>query len=171
MEKIENLFIEHLKEHEKEQYINVLIESYAQYEAFYPSTEAWQSYLVDIRNSVTDENLQNILVAKDGEEILGGLHLFVGSDKAYDRPELQIDGTIIRLIGVLPKGRGRGIAKQLLQESFEFARKRGDEYIYLHSTDIMDIAIQLYLKLGFVRDQTKEFMKSGILVKSFKYKL
>lgn len=56
-------------------------------------------------------------------------------------------------------------------ESFDFARSRGNEYLYLHSTDLMNIAIQLYLKMGFVRDESKKFKNNGIHVKSFKYKL
>ncbi|MER2106707.1 MAG: GNAT family N-acetyltransferase [Solibacillus sp.] len=166
-----NITIEQLKEHEKAQYTEVLLESYAQYEQFYTSQEAWQAYVTDIRNSVHEADFADIFVAKNDEEILGGLHLFVGAEKAYGRPELQIDGTVIRLVGVHPKARGLGIAKKLLHESFAFARARGDEYIHLHSTDLMDVAIQLYLKLGFIRDTSKEFMKNDILVKSFKYKL
>ncbi len=87
-------------------------------------------------------------------------------------PELNIQSTIVRLLGVHPKGRGQGgVAKKLLHESFAFARKRQDQALYLHSGDMMQAAINLYLSLGFVRDESKEFYKGDILVKSFRYDL
>ncbi|WP_269919529.1 GNAT family N-acetyltransferase [Caldifermentibacillus hisashii] len=171
MSVVSEIVIENLKEEDKTRYAEVLVESYSQYEKDYTSKETWENYKAEIRDSVNNPNAETILVAKKGNEILGGLQLFIGSEKAYNLPELNINSTIVRLLGVHPNGRGHGIAKKLLNESFKFARLRGDEYLYLHSTDIMNVAIQLYLKLGFVRDETKDFDVNGILVKSFKYKL
>lgn len=168
---VSEIIIEKLKEEDKTRYADVLVESYRQYENRYPTKEMWENYLNELRNSVNDPNAEAIIVAKKGNDILGGLQLFVGSDKAYNMPELNIYSTIVRFLAVHPSGRGHGIAKKLLNESFQFARSRGDEYLYLHSSDIMNIAIQLYLKLGFIRDDSKDFNVKGILVKSFKYKL
>lgn len=165
------VYIGSLKENDKERYVEILVESYSQYEEYYPSKEAWKNYLSDIRNSVNHPDSAQIFIAKRGEEILGGLQLFIGSEKAYNLPDLKINSTIVRLHGIHPKARGLGIAKKLLEKSIEFARNRGDEYLYLHSTDLMDVAIKLYLKFGFVRDETKDFLKNGYLVKAFKYKL
>lgn len=171
MSLVTDIVIEKLKDEDKTRYAEVLVESYSQYESSYPSKEIWENYKNEIKNSVNDPNAEAIIVAKKGNEILGGLHLFIGSEKAYNKPELKIYSTIVRLLGVHPNGRGRGIAKKLLNESFQFARSRGDEYLYLHSTDMMNVAIQLYLKLGFSRDESRDFDESGILVKAFKYKL
>ncbi|MCY1186320.1 hypothetical protein D9M73_271820 [compost metagenome] len=110
-------------------------------------------------------------MAKRGNEILGGLQLFTDSEKAYGLPELTIHSTIVRLLGVHPQGRGLGIAKKLLHESFAFARARQDQALYLHSGDIMQVAINLYLSLGFVRDESKDFRKGDTLVKGFRHDL
>jgi len=168
---VTDVLIDRLKEEDKERYVEVLVESYAQYEKHYPSKEAWQDYISDIRNSVNHPHSAEIFVAKKGEDILGGLQLFIGSGNAYNRPELEIDSTIVRLLGIHPKARGLGIAKKLLDKSVEFARARGDEYLYLHSTDMMEAAIKLYIRFGFVRDERKDFQKNNFLVKAFKYKL
>lgn len=133
--------------------------------------EHWQSYLSDIHASVGNPNAETILIAKRGDDILGGLQLFTDAGKAYGLPELNIQSTIVRLLGVHPKGRGQGVAKKLLNESLAFARKRQDQALYLHSGDMMQAAINLYLSLGFVRDESKEFYKGDILVKSFRYDL
>ncbi|MBX8944472.1 MULTISPECIES: GNAT family N-acetyltransferase [Lysinibacillus] len=167
---VANIVIEHLQEEDYASYLEVLVESYAQYEKDYEE-EHWQSYLSDIRASVGNPNAETILIAKRGDDILGGLQLFTDAGKAYDLPELNIQSTIVRLLGVHPKGRGQGVAKKLLNESFAFARKRQDQALYLHSGDMMQAAINLYLSLGFVRDESKEFYKGDILVKSFRYDL
>lgn len=160
-----------LQDHEKAIYRTVLVESYLQYKDFYQDPQVWEGYLNDIRASIDNPNAEKVLVAKIGDEIVGGLQLFLDSEKAYGRPYLNIDSTIIRLLGVHPRGRRKGVAKKLLHESFNFARSRGDKALYLHSSDIMPTAIQLYLSNGFVRDTSKEFQKGDILVKSFRYDL
>ena len=67
--------IEHLQEEEYASYLKVLVESYAQYEKDYKDPEHWQSYLSDIRASVGNPNAETILIAKRGDDILGGLQL------------------------------------------------------------------------------------------------
>lgn len=171
MDLISEIQIETLKEEDKERYAEVLVESYSQYEVLYPNKEMWKNYVNDIRASANNQNSEKIFVAKKNNDILGGLQLFIGAEKAYGLPDLEIDSTIVRLLGIHPKGRGRGIATKLLNKSFQYAKNRGDEYLYLHSTDMMNVAIRLYLTLGFIRDETRDFDKNGLLVKSFKYKL
>jgi len=123
---VADILIEYLQEEDYASYLEVLVESYAQYENDYEDPEHWQSYLSDIRASVGNPNAETILIAKRGDDILGGLQLFTDAGKAYGLPELNIQSTIVRLLGVHPKGRGQGVAKKLLNESFAFARKRQD---------------------------------------------
>ena len=166
-----DIFIEPLRLMDKADYANMLLESYMQYKEVYPNEDAWLHYANDIVTSVNLPTVERILTAKVGGEIVGGLHLFTDSEKAYARKELNINSTIIRLLGVHPKGRGKGIAKKLLNESIAFAKARGDEYIYLHSTYMMETAIALYRKLGFVDYPPCNFVKNNILVQCFRYKL
>ncbi|EON71501.1 GNAT family N-acetyltransferase [Lysinibacillus sphaericus] len=168
---VAEIVIEHLRKEDHTRYLEVLVESYAQYEKEYDKPEDWAQYLSDIRTSVGNPDAETILVAKRSNEILGGLQLFTNSEKAYGLPELGIESTIVRLLGVHPNGRGQGIAKKLLHESFAFARSRQDQVLYLHSGDIMQVAIELYLSMGFVRDVSKDFNKGDKIVKSFRYDL
>lgn len=48
-------------------------------------------------------------------------------------------------------GRGRGIGRQLLEHSIEFARRAGYKQMYLESMPELHHAIQLYEKMGFQR--------------------
>ncbi|HCW46528.1 MAG: GNAT family N-acetyltransferase [Mixta calida] len=49
----------------------------------------------------------------------------------------------------LPQLRGRGVAWQLAQQAFDFARARGFKRCYLETTASLTQAIRLYEKLGF----------------------
>ena len=99
------IVIEQLKEEDHARYLEVLVESYSQYEKEYNNPEDWASYLSAIRASVGNPDAETILVAKRGNEILGGLQLFTDSEKAYGLPDLTIHSTIVRLLGVHPQGR------------------------------------------------------------------
>jgi len=167
----EAIVIEKLREEDIEKYERVLIESYSQYEQRFNNPTRWQNYLEAIRKTVENPQAEAIIVAKKGDEIVGGLQLYTNSEKAYGEPELIDDATIIRLLAVHPRGRRMGIAKKLLQASFDFARGRQDKACYLHTNDIMAEAIKLYEASGFVRDTSKEFYKGENLVKSFRYDL
>ncbi len=68
---------------------------------------------------------------------------FRSSEKAYQRPELQIYFPIIRLLAVHPEARGRGVAQELLKASVHYAKSKGQPTLYLHSGDRMHKAIRL----------------------------
>lgn len=84
-------------------------------------------------------------------------------------PELEIHTPVVRLLAVHPSARGKGVAKELLKVSIEYAKQKGAESLYLHTTDKMSDAIRLYEWLGFQRDQTKEFYKFNTLVKCYRF--
>ena len=165
------IIIDEIREDEKEQVRNLLVKSYQQYEHSYKDPEIWKMYLENIQSSVDNPDVDKILVAKSNQDILGSLQLFQSSEKAYARPELEIFSPIIRLLGVHPEARGRGVAQELLKASVDYAKELGATSLYLHSGDKMHKAIRLYEWFGFKRDQTKEFQNQQVLVKCFRFDL
>ena len=165
------IIIDEIREEEKEQVRNLLVESYQQYEHSYRNPESWNMYLENIKASVDNPNVDKILVARSNQDILGSLQLFHSSEKAYSKPELKIFSPIVRLLGVHPHARGRGVAQALLKASINHAKELGATSLYLHSSDRMDKAIRLYEWLGFKRDQSKEFQNNEILVKCYRFDL
>lgn len=159
--------VREMKEHEKQIVQQLLIESYSQYESTYHDPKVWIEYLEDIRSSVFSGNVDRILVAIYDGKIIGSLQLFLSSEKAYNKPELGIHSPIIRLLGVHPNARGKGVAKALLSASVEYAKKLRAPSIHLHSSDRMYKAIKLYEWFGFRREVSKEFMNNDILVKCY----
>ncbi len=145
----------------------VLVESYQQYEAHF-TPQAWEDYSKRIASSIENPNVDKILVAKLDQDILGSLQLFQSAEKAYEKAELQIQAPIIRLLGVHPSARGRGVAQALLKTVINDAEAHGDSSVYLHTTDFMVNAIQIYEKLGFRRDESKDFSRGNILSKCYR---
>jgi GNAT superfamily N-acetyltransferase len=162
------IFVSELKDEDKEIACRVLVESYQQYENEYSDPQIWQEYLANIKASFDNPDVDKILVAKSRTGILGTLQLFQSSEKAYGKPELEIFSPIVRLLGVHPTARGRGVARALLQSSVKYAKEQGFNRLYLHSSDKMHKAIQLYEGLGFIRDLSKEFFNRDILVKCYR---
>ncbi|MBK3495568.1 GNAT family N-acetyltransferase [Viridibacillus sp. YIM B01967] len=161
--------IDVLLEHEKDATREVLVESYEQFKDSYENTEVWNTYIEEIRSSVDNPNLDRILIAKSNDNILGTLQIFSSSKEAYDRPELEINTPIVRLLAVHPSARGKGVAKELLKVSIKYAKQKGAKSLYLHTTDKMSDAIRLYEWLGFQRDPSKEFYKFNTLVKCYRF--
>ncbi|MEY2195668.1 GNAT family N-acetyltransferase [Neobacillus sp. BF23-41] len=163
------IIIDELVEDEKETVRRLLVESYQQYEHEYTNPYQWEDYLANIKASVDNPDVKKILIAKNNVNILGTLQLFESSEKAYQKPELQIFSPIIRLLAVHPQARGRGVAQELLKAGLHFAKSQGANKLYLHTGDKMQKAIRLYEWFGFKRDQTKEFMNNDILVKCYRF--
>ena len=100
---LNQIIIDELVEDEKETVRRLLVESYQQYEHEYTNPQVWEEYLANIKSSVDNPEVDKILVAKSDQQILGSLQLFETSEKAYQRPELQIFSPIIRLLAVHPE--------------------------------------------------------------------
>ncbi|AXI11115.1 N-acetyltransferase [Oceanobacillus zhaokaii] len=160
--------VNELDPNEIERLRHVLLESYQQYEEYY-TPQGWKDYANIIVSSIDNPNVDKIFVAKLNNDILGSLQLFQTAEKAYKLPELQIQAPIIRLLGVHPNARGRGVATELVKAVIKNAEVHGESHVYLHTTDFMVNAIKIYEKLGFVRDVSKDFSRNGILSKCYRF--
>ena len=160
--------IDILRENEKEDVGRLLVDSYLQYQHSYDEQKDWLTYATDLADSVNNPAVDRFLVARDEEGILGTLQLFINSEKAYNKPDLNISSPIIRMLAVSPAARGKGIAQALLKESINYAREKSANHIYLHTSDKMAEAIRLYEWLGLHRDPSKEFYKLNFLVKCYR---
>lgn len=58
---------------------------------------------------------------------------------------------VIRMLVVQPQSRGLGIGKALTIKCVEDAIDQGCREIALHTASIMEVALSMYLKLGFVK--------------------
>ena len=81
-----------------------------------------------------------IIFAEWNGKIVGTAAL---SKKSADRFELS-------KLGVTENAKGLGIGRKLTEEIISRAKKRGLKELYLESNQVLEVAIQLYKKLGFV---------------------
>ncbi len=55
------------------------------------------------------------------------------------------------MLVVSPSQRGKGIGKKLTMECIKRARDIGVSIIGLHTSPIMEVALSMYLRMGFVK--------------------
>jgi ribosomal protein S18 acetylase RimI-like enzyme len=89
----------------------------------------------------------NLLIAQDDTTILG----FVGYI-APGRPReraFRRDWATIRMLSVDPIARGHGVGRLLTENCIARAKRDGASVIALHTSSVMEVALALYIRLGF----------------------
>jgi len=147
---------------------DLLVSSYWEYRNAYPDPSVWENYLRDIREAADNPHIEALILAEQDGAVVGNVMIFRGSDRAYGRPELGIEDPVIRFLAVSPAARGRGIGGRLVEASLEYAARRGDAYLVLHTSDKMRSAIRLYERMGFMRAEQYDFHVGDTHVKSYR---
>ena len=120
-----------------------------------PGDEDWERYLARIEDVADRATRTTVLVAVEDGRILGSLTLELegrvrDEDDEEHRP-LAPDEAHIRMLGVEPAARGRGVARALMTESEARARAAGKTFMTLHTTRRMKAAQAMYERLGYDR--------------------
>lgn len=55
----------------------------------------------------------------------------------------------LRFVTVLPTFQGRGIGRELTNRCIDLAKRRGEKFLALHTSEMMPAAIHLYESVGF----------------------
>jgi ribosomal protein S18 acetylase RimI-like enzyme len=123
--------------------------AYKQYENLI-RPEAWKHYQEDIVDVCSRLGESDLIVAELGHRLVGCVTLYL--DAASAMPEVwPADSAVIRLLAVHPAYRARGIGRALMEECVRRCRQAKVATIGLHTTEVMDIARQMYERMGFVR--------------------
>jgi GNAT superfamily N-acetyltransferase len=78
----------------------------------------------------------------------------------------------VRLLAVAPEARGQGIGTALMKECIRRARRLGAACLNLHTTDMMQVAMRMYERMGFVRAPELDFHPDpSITVKAYRLEL
>jgi len=92
-----------------------------------------------------------------------------------DRPgggSLTLASPEVRLLAVAPEARGKGVGVALMRECVARARASGAARLTLHTTEMMQAAVRLYERMGFVRAPEIDFRPApGIVVKGYRLEL
>ena len=125
----------------------------------------WEDYLESIADVEGRADRTTIVIALGGTRIVGSATL-----ELTDRVEPEDDPTLdpaeahIRMLGVAPEARRRGIARALMADCMDRARASGKTFLTLHTTDRMAAAQRMYWSLGFVRGADRVFPDGFVLM-------
>jgi GNAT superfamily N-acetyltransferase len=112
-------------------------------------------------------------VAEYAGKIVGSVLLYppeasaygAATDESTSLPEM-------RLLAVIPAMRGHGIGTALTRECVQRARRAGAPVLGLHTADMMQTAMQMYERMGFVRAPEFDFHPSeNTVIKGYRLDL
>lgn len=81
-----------------------------------------------------------IFFAKEGDQILGTVALMVHHSGVFELTKMA----------VLPNQRGKKVGQQLMQHCIDHAKSLGESKLILYSNTILENAIHIYRKFGFI---------------------
>jgi ribosomal protein S18 acetylase RimI-like enzyme len=120
------------------------LQAFAQYQTAYQDWPAFQAKLGKL-SALAD--VGELVVAEVGGQVVGAV-VYIGPNapKAdFFRPEWSI----MRMLVVTPEMRGRGIGRLLAEECLHRAQRDGATTVALHTSDLMQVALQMYQRMGF----------------------
>jgi GNAT superfamily N-acetyltransferase len=150
----------------------VTLAAYQQYAALMPAL--WESYRQNILVTLAAAPPDTQIVAEEEGRIVGSVLLYPGGT-VINRPgggSTTLSSPEVRLLAVAPGVRGKGVGAALMQECVTRARASGTASLTLHTTDIMQAAMRLYERMGFVRAPEIDFEPApGVVVKGYRLDL
>jgi predicted N-acetyltransferase YhbS len=147
------------------------LSAFQQYAAVMPPPR-WEGYRENILATLTNAApAQQIVAEKEG--IIVGSVLLYPPGTAFSAPEeVHLACPEVRLLAVAPEARGQGIGTALMKECLRRARLLGAVCLNLHTTDMMQVAMRMYERMGFVRAPELDFHPDpSVTVKAYRFQL
>jgi len=115
--------------------------------------DAWEEYFGALRDVKLRDEIAVVYVAVDADDpggaILGTLTLETDRRVNPDSRPLEPDGSYIRMLGVHPDARGRGVGKALMDRAMAESRGAGKGRVTLNTSTRMKAARAMYEGMGF----------------------
>jgi ribosomal protein S18 acetylase RimI-like enzyme len=133
-----------------------------------PGEEDWERYVATIADVGARADRTTILVAVEGGQVLGSLTLEldgrVRDEGEEEHRPLEPDEAHIRMLGVDPAVRTRGVARALMAEAEARAREAGKTFMTLNTTHRMKAAQAMYERFGYERTEDIVFPDGFVLL-------
>lgn len=132
-----------------------------------PGEEDWERYLLRIADVRARADQTTIMVAVEDDRILGSLTLELdGRVRDGDKEQRPLDPgeAHIRMLGVDPTARSRGVARALMAASEARAHEAGKTLMTLHTTQRMGAAQAMYERLGYERLEDRVYPDGFVLL-------
>lgn len=153
----------------------LLVDVYSSLPGFPTPTEQPNYYqmLANIGSFTAKKDAKVLVAILDGCGLVGGV-VYFGDMAEYGSGGIATtvrDAAGIRLLGVSPRHRGLGTGKALTLACIQLAKSRGHSQVILHTTKAMQVAWQLYERLGFQRSIDLDFLQGELPVFGFRLRL
>lgn len=113
--------------------------------------EGWGEYFERLANVEERAGVAEVFVAVEEGRILGCVTLELEERISTTHGPLGEDQAHIRMLGVHPEARKRGIARALMERCIEESVAAGKRTLTLNTTQMMKAAQAMYESLGFTR--------------------
>jgi ribosomal protein S18 acetylase RimI-like enzyme len=142
------------------------------YEEFAPGgASPNRDYLARVADVRTRSRHGLVLGAFEDGRVLGTVTLEL-EDRipgGHTRPQLEPGQANVRMLGVDPSARRRGIARALMEACLAEARRAGKERVTLETTETMTAAQRLYEGMGFDRGPDLIY-DDGFRLRTYEYR-
>lgn len=129
-----------------------------------PGDAGWNEYLDRIADVRDRAGRTVVLVAVEDGRIMGSATLELEGRTEEGEPPVPREEAHVRMVGVPPEARRRGIARMLMEACIEEAHRAGKRRLTLNTTQRMKAAQALYEALGFERMQDRLFPDGFVLL-------
>jgi len=147
----------------------------AAYQEYAPlMVEHWEGYRQSILATLADVAPAEQIVAEQGNGIVGTVLLYPAGTALTlpDDTQVRLAWPEVRLLAVAPAARGQGIGAALVRECLRRARQSGATALALHTTDLMQVAMQMYERMGFIRAPDLDFHPvPQVTIKGYRFNL
>lgn len=124
-----------------------------------PGDPDWEDYLGEIADVAGRAVRTWVIGAVEDGRILGTATMeFDDAVVGDDDPALPPEMASLRMLGVDPEARSRGIGRALVEACIRESRGRGKSVFVLRTTELMVAAHRLYESMGFERDLARDLV-------------
>lgn len=121
-----------------------VLQAFEQYSAKF---NEWEALCERIGKTSSLSEQAEIIVAERHRVLCGAVVYYgPGKDETDCFPK---EWASFRLLVVNPSYRGQGVGRALMNELFAKAKADSSQAVGLHTSDIMEVALSMYLRMGF----------------------
>ena len=169
---MKNLTMRDAQERDRDAIREVTLSAFRQYAPLMPAH--WEDYRQRMLSTLAQVEPAEQIVAEQEGTIVGAVLLYPAG-AVFSRPNhppVTLAWPEARLLAVAPAARGQGVGAALMQECIRRAQRSGAEALTLHTSDIMQVAMRMYERLGFVRAPELDFhIPPDVTVKGYRLDL
>ncbi|HCO03621.1 MAG TPA: GNAT family N-acetyltransferase [Actinobacteria bacterium] len=137
-----------------------------------PESKGWREYLGQIADVAGRAERTPVLIAVEDGRIVGTATVEIDEPvEEHESDRLLPEEGGLRMLGVDPAYRGRGIGRALVEASRERIRAAGKTVMALRTTAPMTTAQALYTSMGFVRDPSRDWADETVSLLFFRLPL